>query len=339
MKFHPHAFEKSLPSLMKEQKVQGYLFHGPDEGRVQYLASLIAKSTRMNTEAVNATSILSGEVHLQDRLQSVSLFGDQSLILIHEATDRLTKAIQNLSLEQEGNPFVILAGALTGKSSLKKHFEAHERLVSVACYVEDVQQRRQSLEHLLQMEGLRVESDTLTYLSQHLHGDFMQMKQEIVKLALYHGQERDYLSLEDAQAVLAHEELIESEWLLEAILSRHQGKINGLLAQLAANQSPAVATIRGLTYQCLRLLHVRELVDESVPIDRAMSQCRPPFFFKQQPIVKRYLPKWDQTQLKHLLSALYQAEKQSKQYGSLSFAVFERLLLHATQVKPGARAA
>ncbi len=172
----------------------GLLIYGPDSMRValrrqEILRALVGKTAdeEMRLTRLAASDLRKHPARLSDALKARGFFPGPRAVFVEGAADGLTKTITAALSDWQADDatFVVTAGQLAARSSLRKFFETHNNAYAAAIYADPPS--RAQIENILIKAGVTQVGPeamaSLTALSRILDpGDFAQTME---KLGLY----------------------------------------------------------------------------------------------------------------------------------------------------------
>lgn len=300
---------------------QFILIYGPDLGQVSERTKRAGKHVVPDLQDPFLTVTLDSEVlkedpaRLHDEVAAISFTGEQRLITVPNAGNTLAPLFKKLLENPTGNGFVIVsAGDLAPSSALRKCFESAKNAAALPCYKDDAQQLRGIIHNALKDKGFNCPPDVVTAIQNRFFGDRQMVLNELEKLTIYMGQEH-HITLEDVEAVIGESQESSFDDLCNAVASANFTAIESSMARLVREHIPAVAILRALSRYFLRLQLIRGHIDQGMPVQQAISAIKPPIFFKQVPLVKEQIGRWQAPAIQKVLFHLCETEKQCKQTG------------------------
>src|SRR5690606_16508992 len=137
---------------------------------------------------------------------SVSLLGDATFCRVTGVDDSFLPVLESLSLNFQPNILLLESDSITSKSKLKAFVEQHPRMVALPCYMEEGANWRSTVAKELALEQLQADEGALTLLAESLAGDAMLLKQEVIKLRLYKGDDSQLREEDILACVSGHEQ-------------------------------------------------------------------------------------------------------------------------------------
>jgi len=284
------------------------LLHGNDAGLIETQAQILSKGAETTTFQYD--EIVKEPALLEEKLFGMNFFGDKIAIKIRQAGDKLTKILKPL-LEREAEALLILMGGeLATSSSLRKLFDKGKNLASIGCYHDEARDIASLIRDTFRKENVKFDEDVIRYLAANLGNDRMITASELQKICLYAGDKT--LKLEDVQDLIGNNSDLNFSDLCNAIADKNFTKIEDYYKRLILEGTSPIAIIRIVYGYFNKLLFMADKVNCGETIERAVATMRPPIFFRQAPIVKGHLRKWNKNRLIKAMQLLLKAEADCK---------------------------
>lgn len=310
------------------------LLYGPDTARIASRKNDVVLSlggpdaeADMRLTRLSASDVRKDAATLADALRAASFFPGQRVVVLEDATDGLTDAVRAaLDDRSDDDAFlVVTGGVLAAKSSLRKFFESHPTVATIAIYADPP--TREEVEAACARAGLGPLGDSaarmLLALGQSVDpGDFAQT---LEKLALYRHGSTDPLSEADIAACAPPTADAEVDAVLNLIAEARIGEIGPAMRNLA-DQGVAPVTICIGAERHIRTLHAA--VTSRDGAETALSRMRPPVFGPRRDRLLRQARRWRPERLEHALSMLVETDLALRSSSPAPpFAVLERTLI------------
>jgi DNA polymerase-3 subunit delta len=329
------AFAKS-----PDAKAQAVLVYGPDAGLVRERAKLLAESVLKGDPdpfrlAELDADVLKGDpARLADEAAAMSLTGGRRVVRVRDATDGISKTVEDVLDTLVGDALLIfLGGDLGPRSSLRKLFEGADNAAALPCYADDNRALDQVVRDGLQQAGLSIDPDALSWLVAHMGGDRGLSRQEIEKLVLYKGSDDgSKITLDDAMACVGDTAAFDLDDLVYAMADGDQPTVQRVYGRMMAEGTSPISVLTAASRHLMRLHEVHG----GTSLDQAMMKLRPPVFFKRKGQFKTQAGRWKPALLARGLELLTTAELQAKSTDMPAQALIERALI---QVAAAARSA
>lgn len=302
-----------VEAFLKAPGLNLVLLYGPDSGLVAERGLALARAVAGALEdPFRFAELISpaSDILLAEAFAS-SLTGERRVVRVREASEALSKAVENIEKTPPETLVIIEAGELTPKSKLRALAEKSPHIACIACYVVDQARLPQVITARLRAWGLGIDQDAALWVARNLTGEEGPLAQALEVLQLYAGESKN-LSLADVSAVLADGGDTSMNDAIDATLTGDLAATDKALALAYEEGASPVGLIRVLLSELLRLRLALGLMEEGASAQEAMAKMRPPVFFKRQPVVQKMLRLWSKTALEQALPAVLAAEAACK---------------------------
>lgn len=322
------------------------LVYGPEESLIRERAAILGKTIVQDLNDAFNVSVLQGPditedpARLNDEARAISMFGGRRLLRIENATDKNTVALKDYLKSPNRDAFLVIeSGALGPRSSLRKLFETQENAAALPCYAEDEKSILPFLRETLAEKGLNANPDTVQFLAQMLAGDRGRARGEIEKLALYKGEDKTPVTLDEAQQCCGDATTRNFDDLCYALGARDAEKSLRALDEMTAENVQPIAMLRILMNHFRRLHQTKTRMAEGESLDGIMNSFQPRIFFKYEDIFRAQVTRWPIESLERVLLRLLDLEARSKTSDAAAPVLLERTMLEICGAlkKPAAR--
>jgi len=299
-----------------------FLFYGPDEAGSRALADRLGKALGPEAERIDLTgsAVKADPARLADEVGAISLFGGARYIRVEPAGDEIADAVASLvELGIEGNPVVIVGGALRKDSKLVKLVSTDPHMLAFASYVPEGIEADRIAGALAREAGLTISPDIARRLALACNGDRAILAQEIGKLALYVDAAPDRpreVGHDTLDALGAAVQEGDMGRLVDAVLDGRMDAIEAALAELAADGIEGIPLIRALLRRLLQLGQFRAEVQGSRSASDVMASAGKSLFWKDKEAIQRQLSRWRPEKIDTAIARLMDVERGIKASGS-----------------------
>ena len=321
--------------------IAALLVYGPNKGLVRERAKLAVRyvvgdlNDSFRVCELQAKDISDDPARLADELSAFSFVGGRRAVWLKDVADSHAKMIKGaLEIEFGDTLFVIEAGNLGPRSSLRKMFEGEAHLGAIACYEDDQDSLKDYVSGFLNGQKAGIDSEAIYWVMERLGYDRMQINSELEKLVLYASSEER--SSPDINVHITLDTVIESSgdagvWSLdqiaESVANGEMVKIDRFL-HLAFNQGiQPIAVLRAVTRRFIQLHFVVGSGAQGASIDKIIGALRPPIFFKHRPAFRAQAMKWSLPRIAKAMDILSCAEIDCKSTGMPADMVCARDLI------------
>lgn len=315
--------------------ISAILVYGPNAGLVHEHCDSMARQVLddpndpFRATELTGAAITETPTRLTDELLALSFGGDRRLVTIRDATDSLTKHLESAldaGAAAEMNAVALIeAGALTGRSSLRKLCEKRDDCAALPCYADDEEARARLARSLLSEAGIGIDPDALRTLTGFLGDDRLSNRREIEKLVLFVGPDQT-ASEADVLAAVGDIGATTMDDTVFAAGGGDIGQLDRAIERFWAEGGEPIGLIRATQRHFQRLHRIAGQIEAGVRYEDAARKLRPPVFWKQSGPFQYQARNWSRGQLELALARLGEAELVLKTTGVPSQAACGRTL-------------
>lgn len=266
-----------------------------------------------------------------DDLADMGLFASRQASLVKDASDALTKTVEQAAEALAGRDdrlLVLQGGALGAGSKLRKAAEASRHMLAVACYEESPEAVMAFIKQVAAQRHDRQLSDAAAQSLRALVGDDrLLIRSALASCDLYALGEPD-LTPDLIEACLVSQA---ASSLDEALQATFEGRPDLLAAALARFEGDASGLLIACQRHALRLAQVRAGLDAGDALDGIMARLRPPVFWKQKASFSAQVRAYPASVLSAVSSALLEASYQARAHHESSSAYIAQSLISVAQ--------
>ncbi|MDF3047402.1 MAG: polymerase subunit delta [Candidatus Midichloriaceae bacterium] len=307
-----------LDSWIKSNGIGALLFalvYGPDEGGIDINAARIAKefakSSNSEISKIDFKEIKDDLSALSTKLNSVSLFGDGTILIIENCPQTLPKQmLEFLQKSSFSGKLILKAGELRPTSNLRKLAENSEKALSIACYKDDQRQIEIYVRTFLQERGARFDAAVTSILSQVLPANKLVIASELEKLITYKAGEQ--ITVSDVQDVISDSQEAALDDLCLYFALGQKPQILKVLQRAINTDTSFMLILRVLQRYLSRVLEVLAHKESGLSIDSAVLKLAPPVFFKQKDNLIRVCKVLNQQKVLAMMQDLVKLEFECK---------------------------
>jgi DNA polymerase III subunit delta len=299
-----------------------FLLYGPDEAGSRALADRLGKALGADAERIDLSgaSLKTDPARLADEVGSISLFGGKRYIRVEPAGDEIFDAVAALSeMTVDGNPVLVVGGALRKDSKLVKQVGGDPNMVCLASYVPEGAEADRIAGALAREAGLTISPDIARRLALACNGDRAILAREIEKLALFvdaapdRPREVGHDALDTLGAAVQEGDMGQ---LVDAVLDGRMNAIEAALAELAADGIEGIPLVRALLRRLLQLGQFRAEAQGSRSLSDVMASAGKSLFWKDKEAIQWQLSRWRPEAIQRAITRLTEVERAIKSSGS-----------------------
>ena len=292
--FEIDKFKKSNSNL--------HLIYGVNEGIKQDLINNIyLEGYKGDIFKYEEHEVLNNIDQFISNLLTKSLFGNEKIIIISRATDKLCTLINDL-LDREivETKIIIKSSNLEKKSKLRNLFEKEDQLICTPVYEDDSRALNYVIQNFLKVNNFSLSQEIKNILIERSKGDRINLKNELSKLKNL-SLSKNKISVEDVNKLSNLAENYSVFELSDNYLAKNSKKVSNILNENNYSSEDCILIIRTILSKSKRLLKIRNEIDKNTNIDQAISSFKPPIFWKEKDIVKKQAQSWSTNEVKEII--------------------------------------
>ena len=279
-----------------------YLFYGDNEGlKEENIKNLFEKNYKDKIHRYEEKEILDDINIFFNSVLTKSFFDNEKLIIINRATDKIKTIIEELIQKNPEDIQIILNSKnLEKKSSLRKLFEKEKLIVCIPFYEDNNQTLNSIISLFFRNKKIPISQQLINILVERSRGDRKNLNNELEKIENFSSNKKN-LNIEEIIKLTNLADNYSASELVDHSLAKNTRKTVTILSENNYSDEDNIIIIRTLLAKLKRLVKIYELVDEKNNIERAISVCKPPIFWKDKPLVIQQIRSWKKDALEQLI--------------------------------------
>ncbi|MDC1463573.1 DNA polymerase III subunit delta [Alphaproteobacteria bacterium] len=310
------SFELSKTKL---NNYKFYLFYGDNDGlKEETVKNLFEKNYQDKIHRYEEKEILDNINNFFNIVLTKSFFDNEKLIIINRATDKINEIIKELIEKNPDDINIILNSKnLEKKSSLRKLFEKEKLIVCVPFYEDNNQTLNSIINLFFRNKKISISQQLINVLIERSRGDRKNLNNELEKIESFSKNKKN-LSLDEIIKLTNLVDNYSASELIDHSLAKNTRKTVTILNENNYSDEDNIIIIRTLLAKLKRLIKIYELIDEKNNIEKAISACKPPIFWKDKPLVTQQIRSWKKSHLKSLIYKTNEVELLIKKNSSIA---------------------
>ena len=279
-----------------------YLFYGDNEGlKEETVKKLFEKKYQDKIHRYEEKEILDNINNFFNIALTKSFFDNEKLIIINRTTDKIRGIIEELIEKKPDDISIILNSKnLEKKSSLRKLFEKEKSIICVPFYEDNNQTLNSIISLFFRDKKIPISQQMINILIERSRGDRKNLKNELEKIENFSKGKKN-LNLDEIMKLTNLADNYGASELIDHSLAKNIRKTVTILNENNYSDEDNIIIIRTLLAKLKRLVKIYELVDKKNSIEQAISECKPPIFWKDKPLVVQQIKSWKKNSLKNLI--------------------------------------
>ena len=279
-----------------------YLFYGDNDGlKEETIKNLFEKNYQDKIHRYEEKEILDNINNFFNIALTKSFFDNEKLIIINRTTDKIRGIIEELIEKKPDDISIILNSKnLEKKSSLRKLFEKEKSIICVPFYEDNNQTLNSIISLFFRDKKIPISQQMINILIERSRGDRKNLKNELEKIESFSKGKKN-LNLDEIMKLTNLADNYGASELIDHSLAKNTRKTVTILNENNYSDEDNIIIIRTLLARLKRLVKIYELIDKKNNIEQAISECKPPIFWKDKPLVVQQIKYWKKNSLKNLI--------------------------------------
>ena len=307
--------------LLKENII---LFYGENLGLKDDLKNKIKDNKKEASILIyNQDDILKNEDLFFNEILNVSLFEEKKIFFINEATDKILNIIENIRDKIDNHEIFLFSEILEKKSKIRNYFEKDKKLAAVACYNDnEITIKKIIQERLKGFTGLS--SQNINTLIENCGLDRSKLKNELEKIIIFFSDKK--INDGNLDELLNIKENNNFNSLKDEAMNGNKIKTNKLLGDTIFEKEKNILYINLINQRLMKLSALIEMT-KLTNIDKAISEIKPPIFWKDKPFYIAQIKKWNSQKIKNILNSTFNLEVTVKSNSSINHDLLIKKLM------------
>tara|TARA_B100000965_G_scaffold86077_1_gene69659 strand:- start:199 stop:1191 length:993 start_codon:yes stop_codon:yes gene_type:complete len=318
---------------IKKNQSNFYLLYGENEGyKNQIIKDVLTTNFKKNINRYEESEIINNFDNFVTQITNKSFFEEKKIIIISRVTDKIYKYFEDIIARNIDDTHIIFnAGILDKKSKLRANFEKDESLICIPFYSDDNNTLGKLANNFFREKKISISQETINLLVEKCRGDRENLKNELLKIEIYSKNKKNISSQEINKLTNLAQNYSHSE-LADYCLSKNLKKVIHILNENNYSTDDSVAILRVMLAKTKRLLKLKEATKNQNNIDDAISNYKPPIFWKDKEIVKLHIKYWSLKSTNELIFKLNEIESIVKKQTTNSINILCDFILSQTQI-------
>lgn len=318
MKIDNKNADSIINNITTNDNFKCLLLYGEDKSSVENrykIASNIFRNKGYEVLSIDYDNLKNNENFIVEEFLSISMFATNTLytLKLNEKENNYTKYLeslfQNNDLSNNYNFLIVTCGGLDTSSSLRKYAEKSNYIACIACYEENSKNINAFINKKLKDLGFIFKQEIIEYLSYNIGNNILIIENEIYKIDLYKGDDRNLL-LEDLQTIVSDISNADLNEFCNSFCNLDSQQTFRILSKIFNEEIEFIIIIRMLIKYFLQLQKIQFLIDNGNNIDEVFKNEK--IFWKQQISIKNHIKNWSLYEINNILKELLEVEKKTK---------------------------
>jgi DNA polymerase III subunit delta len=270
-----------------------FLFYGQNEGlKNQVIESLFKKNYLESTYQYEESEIIKNEEGFFNNILSKSFFENEKLIIINRVSDKIKEIAEELIDKQvEGLIIILNAKNLEKKSKIRSLFEKNKKTICVPFYEDNNQTLSSIINSFFREKKIPISQQSINLIIERCRGDRQNLKNELEKIENF-MRGRGKLNLENLLKLTNLAENYNVSELVDHCLAKNKKRTTNILNENNYTLEDCIIIIRTFLIKAKRLAKLCKEFQETKDFEKAITNFKPPIFWKEKETVKKQIQSW-----------------------------------------------
>ncbi len=286
-----------------------FLFYGENFGLKNEFKKKI-KAKYKNSKIINyyQDEIIKDETIFLNEVNNFSLFEEEKIFFINQASDKILEIILKFEKEIEGTKVYLFSEVLDKKSKLRNFFEKSKLYGITACYLDnEITIKKIIQKNLKDFKILSPQAINIIYNNCGL--DRIKLSNEIDKIKTFFQNKE--LQLDKLEEILNLRTNDDFNVLKDEAFKGNKQKTNTLLSDTIFEEEKNIYYLNLINQKLDKLAQINQYKFNS-NYEAAISKVKPPIFWKDKPIIIEQARRWDANKIRNILAKTHHIEIQIK---------------------------
>jgi len=305
-----------------------FLFYGQNEGfKDQIIEEKFKKNYTDNVYQYEENEIISNPENFFNNILSKSFFENEKLIIINRVSDKIKNIIEEVIEKQIDDLVIVLkANALEKKSKIRSLFEKNKNTICVAFYEDNNQTLSLIINSFFRERKIPISQQAVNLVVNRCRGDRQNLKNELNKIENF-IKDKNKISIQDLLKLTNLAENYNVSELVDHCLAKNKNRTIHILNENNYSLEDCILIIRTFLLKTKRLVKLSKEFEQTKNIDVAMSNFKPPIFWKEKEVVKQQLKNWSYKDAKNLMFQTNEVELLIKKYSNNSINILSDFII------------
>ena len=305
-----------------------FLFYGQNEGlKNQIIESLFKKNYLESTYQYEESEIIKNEEGFFNNILSKSFFENEKLIIINRVSDKIKEIVEELIEKKvEGLILILNAKILEKKSKIRSLFEKNKKTICVPFYEDNNQTLSSIINSFFREKRIPISQQSINLIVERCRGDRQNLKNELEKIENFiRGGGK--LNLENLLKLTNLAENYSVSELVDHCLAKNKKKITNILNENNYTLEDCIIIIRTFLIKAKRLAKLCKEFQETKDFEKAITNFKPPIFWKEKETVKKQIQNWSYKDAEDLIFQTNEMELLVKKHSANSINILSDFII------------
>ena len=276
-----------------------YLFYGENEGyKNEIIKNKFEKNYPNQIYRYDEKDVLNKKNEFFESIISKSFFENKRIIIISRVSDKIKDII-----------------------------EKEKNTVCIAFYADTIQTLNGIANIFFKEKKISISQQTINLLVERCRGNRENLKNELIKIENY-SKSRKKITNEEILKLTNLAENYNTSELVDNCLAKNTKKTATILNENNYSNEDCILIIRTFLSKTKRLLKLQEEVKNNISIDQAITNFKPPIFWKDKEIIRQQMTQWTLEKINKMIINIIEIELLVKKNSSNSLNILSDFIIN-----------
>ena len=299
-----------------------FVLYGENEGLKKEIIDKIKNSQKGKEIKFEETQILKNRLEFYSEINNKSLFDEKRIFQLERCTEKISDLVIEICENITEDLIIVNCGLLEKKSKFRNFLEKSDHAIIIPTYKDNTQSLVKIAKKFFDERRVNISYETLSLLANRCNGDRGYLNHELDKITNFLS-DKKVISLKEISALTNLSENYSANELVDASLSINVNKTREILNENIYSQEDMFLIIRVFLQKSKKILNLLENIRGGKGIEEAISDYKPPIFWKDKPIIKKQLQIWTFERIQNLIVKINEIEFKIKKNNSLALILMK----------------
>ena len=286
-----------------------YLFYGNNDGlQNEVINDNFTNNFKGSVNRYDENEFINNYEVVSSELLTSSLFEKEKIIIISRTSDKLLKLVEEILDKAIKDIKIILkSSVLEKRSKIRNFFEKRKDLIIVPFYEDNINTLSAIVIKFINQNNINMSRESINLLVNRANGSRKILKIELDKILNYSFTKKK-IDLSIVKKLTNLNENYSVNELADNYLERNKKNIAKILNENNYSDEDCILILRTVLSKSKRLFSIIEKYNETRNLDDAISNTKPPIFWKDVESIKKQVNSWKINDLKEKIYQINEVE-------------------------------
>ena len=286
-----------------------YLFYGNNDGlQNEVINDNFTNNFKGSVNRYDENEFINNYEVVSSELLTSSLFEKEKIIIISRTSDKLLKLVEEILDKGIKDIKIILkSSVLEKRSKIRNFFEKRKDLIIVPFYEDNINTLSAIVIKFINQNNINMSRESINLLANRANGSRKILKIELDKILNYSFTNKK-IDLSIVKKLTNLNENYSVNELADNYLERNKKNIAKILNENNYSDEDCILILRTVLSKSKRLIGIIEKYNETRNLDDAISNTKPPIFWKDKESIKKQANSWKINDLKEKIYQINEVE-------------------------------